>query len=437
MSGAGSTICWTGHPLGRSPAEMGTCQSKYPDRPCLSIDAALHIVGSMSKTADVVVIGGGINGAAIAFNLAKRGTRVALLEKRSIASGPTGRSVGIIRQHYSSAVTARMALRGLQEFENFDDMVGGECDFHQTGFLLSAREEELETLEANVALQQSVGINTSIISVDEIRELEPDLNTDGLVAAAYEPESGYADPHSTTSAYVNRAEELGAEIFTGTCVREILVEEGRVAGVRTDEGRIAAATVVLAAGPWSPLLSGHLGIELPIDSITSEVCYYRWAPEMECRTILIDTSLGLFAKPETGRLMMAGSVETKEPPTPPIDPDNYGDGVDFDTVDKYAQLVMRRFPAMNHGEATGGYTSLYDITPDWNPILGPLPGIEGLFCAAGSSGHGFKLAPAVGEILANLVLGGDTDGEDLEIFRLSRFVGDSSASGAYRQKILG
>jgi glycine/D-amino acid oxidase-like deaminating enzyme len=391
----------------------------------------------MSPNKDVIVIGGGINGAAIAFNLARGGAKVALVEKRSIASGPTGRSVGIIRQHYSNAVTARMALRGLEVFRNFDDVVGGECDFHQTGFLLSAREEEMETLEANVALQRSVGINTGIISVEEIRELEPDLCVDGLVAAAYEPESGYADPHSTTSAYVNRAEELGAQISTGIHVREILVEKGRVAGVLTDEGRLTAATVVLAAGPWSPQLSKLLGIELPIDSIKSEVCYYRWAPEMEFRTILIDTSLGLFSKPERGRLMMAGSVETKEPPTPPIDPDNFGEGVDFDTVDKYARLVMRRFPAMNRGEATGGYTSLYDITPDWNPILGPLPGVEGLFCAAGSSGHGFKLAPAVGEIMADLILGAPTAGENLDMFELNRFSGDRSASGAYRQKILG
>jgi glycine/D-amino acid oxidase-like deaminating enzyme len=399
----------------------------------------------MAMTKDVIVIGGGINGAAIAFNLAQRGAQVALVEKGSIASGPTGRSVGIIRQHYSNKITARMALRGLQVFQNFDDVVGGECDFHRTGFLLTAREEELPILEANVALQQSVGIKTSIISVDDIRELEPDLDTDGLVGAAYEPESGYADPHSTTTAYVNRAEELGAEILTGNPVREILVEGDRVAGVLTEGGRIAAARVVLAAGPWSPLLSEHLGIGLPIDSITSEVCYYRWAPEMDCRNILIDTSLGLFAKPEGGRLMMAGSVETKEPPTPPIDPDSYGQGVDFDTIDKYARLVTRRFPAMHRGESTGGYTSLYDITPDWNPILGALPGVEGLFCAAGSSGHGFKLAPAVSEILAALVLAsepgeeelGQLRGEDFEMFQLGRFAAVSSETGSYRQKILG
>jgi glycine/D-amino acid oxidase-like deaminating enzyme len=395
----------------------------------------------MALTKDVIVIGGGINGATIAFNLARRGAGVALVERRSIASGPTGRSVGIIRQHYSNRITARMALRGLQVFQNFDDVVGGECDFHQTGFLLSAREEELPTLEANVALQQSVGIKTSIISVEEIRALEPDIDTEGLVAAAYEPESGYADPHSTTTAYVNRAEDLGAEILTGNSVQEILVEGDHVTGVLTEGGRIAAARVVLAAGPWSPLLSEHLGIGLPIDSITSEVCYYRWAPEMECRTILIDTSLGLFAKPEGGRLMMAGSVETKEPPTPPIDPDNYSEGVDFDTVDKCARLVTRRFPAMSRGESTGGYTSLYDITPDWNPILGALPGIEGLFCAAGSSGHGFKLAPAVGEIMAELVLGSEPEEEarsgDLDMFRLSRFAEESSSVAAYRQKILG
>ena len=146
------------------------------------------------RTTDVIVVGGGVNGACIAYHLARRGVSVALVEKDNIASGPTGRSCGIIRQHYSHPITARMALAALGFFENFEELVGSDCDFRQTGYILAAGPETIDTLKANVALQQALGINTSVISVDELRELEPGVATDGIVGAAYEPDSGYADP---------------------------------------------------------------------------------------------------------------------------------------------------------------------------------------------------------------------------------------------------
>jgi glycine/D-amino acid oxidase-like deaminating enzyme len=182
----------------------------------------------MPTTADVIVVGGGINGASIAFNLAQRGIKVTLVEKTFIAGGPTGRSSAIIRQHYSNEVTARMALRSLQIFQNFDDVVGGTCDFRQTGFLLGARAEDLEALNANVALQQSVGINTRVVSPEEIGEIEPFMSLAGIVAAAYEAESGYADPASTTNAYARRAKELGATLMLNTKALAVNIEKGRI-----------------------------------------------------------------------------------------------------------------------------------------------------------------------------------------------------------------
>jgi sarcosine oxidase subunit beta len=206
----------------------------------------------MPTTADVIVVGGGINGASIAFNLAQRGVKVALVEKTFIAGGPTGRSSAIIRQHYSNKVTARMASRSLRIFQNFGQVVGGECDFRQTGFLLGARAEDLEALNANVALQQSVGINTRVVSPEEIGEIEPFMSLAGIMAAAYEPESGYADPASTTNTYARRAKELGATLMLNTKALAVNIEKGRVAGLTTDKGTLAAGAVVVVAATDQP-----------------------------------------------------------------------------------------------------------------------------------------------------------------------------------------
>lgn len=396
------------------------------------------------QASDVVIIGGGINGAAIAFNLAERGVKVTLVEKSSIASGPTGRSVGIIRQHYSNAITAKMALRALRIFQNFEDAVGGHCDFVQTGFLLASSAAELEVLEANVAMQRSIGIDARVLTTQELRELEPDLDTRGIVAAAYEPEAGYADPHSTTMAYVNRAEELGAEIHTGTRVDSLVEESGRVTGVRTDGGLLPAGAVVLAAGPWSAGLAAGAGIDLPVTPYRSDVCYFERAPEMSCNSIFIDSSVGLYVRPESGRLLLVGSVETKAVDAPAIDPDRFSEVLDFDFVGTCAERLTRRYPAMAQGTSAGGYASLYDITPDWHPILGRLPMLDGLYCATGSSGHGFKLAPVVGEVMASLIVDGEVGVEDLDLgagdlglFEIDRFASGSVASGGYDHDILG
>ena len=163
-------------------------------------------MSSVVATADVVVVGGGVIGSSIAFHLARRGVDVTLIEKDSLAAGPTGRSCGIIRQHYSHPTTVRMALQSLRFFEDFEELVGGNCDFRRTGYLLAAGPQHIERLEANVAMQQSLGVNTRVISVEELRELEPGVSTEGIVGAAYEPDSGYADPYSTTAALAHRAE---------------------------------------------------------------------------------------------------------------------------------------------------------------------------------------------------------------------------------------
>jgi glycine/D-amino acid oxidase-like deaminating enzyme len=391
----------------------------------------------MPSVSDVIIVGGGINGACIAFNLAKRGVKVTLVEKTFIAGGPTGRSSAIIRQHYSNQVTAGMALRSLRVFQNFGDVVGGQCDFVQTGFLLGAREQDVEALEANVALEQSVGINTRVIAADEIKELEPHISLEGIVAAAYEPESGYADPAATTNAFAQRAKQLGAELVLGTRAVSVEIHNGRVTGITTDKGHLSAGAVVVAAGPWSAPLVNPTGIELPVEASRHQVCLYQWPAGFHSRAIYADFVGCIYMRPETGSQTLVGSIEPEEGDDKVADPDHFGEGVGFDTVTRFAERIALRYPAMEDGGYTSGYSSLYDITPDWHSIMDELPSAAGLYCMAGSSGHGFKLGPAVGEMMADLILDGKQPGDDIDLFSYQRFAEGRLVSGEYEYGILG
>ena len=391
----------------------------------------------MAASTDVIVVGGGINGASIAFNLAKEGLKVALIEKDFIAAGPTGRSSAIIRQHYSNEVTARMALRSLRIFRHFDDAVGGDPDYHQAGFLLAARPEDVEQLKANVALQQAVGINTCVVSPQEVKELEPHVSIEGIAAAAYEPESGYADPAATTTAYAQRAKELGASLHLGTRVGSILVEEGRVTGVETERGTFQAGAVVVTAGPWTPLITKTIGIQLPIKASRHQVATYKRPDEFDRLMVYAGFADEVYIRPETGQLMLVGSIEPEEAEDEIANPDSFNERVDFDIVADFSERVARRYPLMERGTSAGGWASLYDITPDWHPIMGALPGVEGLYCAAGTSGHGFKLGPAVGEMMADLIVHGEKDEADINMFSFDRFVEGGGVEGRYEYSIVG
>ncbi len=391
----------------------------------------------MSGSADAIVVGGGINGASIAFNLAKEGLKVTLIEKDFIAAGPTGRSSAIIRQHYSHEVTARMALRSLRIFQNFDDQVGGDPDFHQTGFLLAARPEDVEQLQANVALQQGVGINTRLVSPQEVKELEPYVSIEGIAAAAYEPESGYADPAATATAYAGRAKELGAGLQLGTRVQSLLVDGGRVTGVDTDKGVVHAGAVVVAAGPWTPLIAETAGIQVPIRASRHQVATFRRPHEFERHMVFAGFADEVYIRPETGQLMLVGSIEPEEAEDEVADPDSFNERVDFDIVADFSQRVARRYPVMEQGTSAGGWASLYDITPDWHAIMGALPGLAGLYCTAGTSGHGFKLGPAVGEMMADLIINGEKPGADINMFSFNRFAEGGGVAGAYEYSIVG
>ena len=391
----------------------------------------------MSETADVVVVGGGCTGASIAFHLAERGVgRVVLLEKGALASGPTGRSTAIVRQHYSNEVTARMARDSLRVFQRWSDRIGGTCGFVQTGFLVGVRESERAALEGNVALQQAVGIDVRIVGGDELRRLEPELFTEDLAAAAWEPEAGYCDPVSTTTSLAEAARARGARIVQGREVARIRVESGRVAGVDTAAGPIAAPAVVTAAGPWAQRLAGAVGVELPIEPSRHPVCAFRRPADFaRGPMIYADFVHQFYLRPEIGDLCLVGSIDPAAAGNL-ADPDRYDEGVGIETITDFGERASRRYPALERGFSRGGWAGIYDVTPDWHPVIDAVPEIPGLFVAAGFSGHGFKLCPAVGDMVAGLVTTGRRD-ERLEFFRADRFRTGRLIRGKYDYSIVG
>jgi len=391
----------------------------------------------MPETADVVVIGAGVMGASTAFRLAERGLNVTVVEKGVVAGGSTAKSSAIIRQHYSNEITARMALFSLRVFQHFAEIVGGECGFRPTGFLILASADQAAGMQANLALQQAVGIQTRLLTTAELRELAPGLAAAEEVVAAYEPESGYADPVLTTTSFMDAARRLGARVHQQTEVTGLRFQGDRVTGVITTRGEIAAGAVVNTAGPWGARVARMAGLELPLQPCRVQIALFAPPPgHHPIPLVVADFVHAIYHRPETGAMTLVGSIDPAEA-NDHADPDAYNEYVDTTFVLDTGERLARRFPYMEAGSSRPGYAGIYDVTPDWHPIIDePIPG-SGFFVAVGHSGHGFKLAPAVGVMVADLVTGQKTEGLDPSLFRLARYARNEPVRGRYAYSIAG
>ncbi len=374
------------------------------------------------KSANVVVIGGGVNGASVAMHLARMGAgRVLLVDKGPLAGGATGRSGAMIREHYLHPALVRMAKESSEVFHNFGDAVGGDARFLQTGRLLLFDERDAASARANVAMNRDLGVDIKTLSPDEITEIVPRMNAQDVALAAYEPNSGYADSIATTYAYADQARKYGAEILTGCAVTGFKLAGGRVTGVETEAGTVEAEAVVAVAGPWTNRLAATLGETLSITPLRVQMVHLRRPPSLESlTTIVIDYTNGSYYRANSGFHTLMGG-EREEDLQEITDPDNYGLNSDHDAIMRFWERAKKRFPDFASTTPLGGYGSLYDMTPDGNPILGKSAVAEGLYWAAGFSGHGFKLSPAVGRMMAELVMLGDSRDHPVGAFRPSRF----------------
>lgn len=370
-------------------------------------------------SADVVIIGGGVNGTSVAFNLARLGVRrVVLLERRHLGAGASGKSGSLVRMHYTNEAESRLAWESVKVFRDFDAMVGGDCGFEAPGFVQIVDAAHAEALRANVAMQQRLGIDTRLVSREELTEISPDLRVDDVGAAAYEPGSGFADPNSTTFAFAAAARRLGATIETDCEALRIVTEGGRVAGVETSRGRVAAPVVVAVPGAWAGRLFDQLGLDFALTPYRIQVSIFRW-PEGFTRRhpAVIDSTRAAWLRPE-GRASTLIGVELG---AGHADPDKYDEGVDEAYVALCREALATRFPAFERSTMRGGWAGMIMMSPDGRPIIDQIPSVPGLFVMLGDSGTSFKTSPAIGRCLAEWIVKGRSETADLSRFRSTRF----------------
>ncbi len=376
-----------------------------------------------TESADAIVIGGGVMGCSIAYQLARRGFgRVILCERESIASGSTGGSSALIRMHYSNKSTIQMAWRSLLAFERFEEYSeGGQAGFMQTGYLVLADASLRAGVRKNVALAQSLGVETRWLEKEEIsRRYAPWARLDDVVGGAYEPRSGYADPHAVTSAFAEGARKYGARIRQHCPVIGVEADGRGRARVRTPRGAIEAPVVVNASGAWVNKVAALSGHRLPAEAIREQDTVFDAVGKDGERVdiVVYDGPTRLYYRPEGRDLLLVGR-DNIEPEY--VDPDNFNKKEDMAFVLDVLERMRRRWPDFENAKLFRGWGCLYCVTPDWMPILDRHPEMPGYYVCAGMSGHGFKLAPAVGEMMAELIMTGKCAEPDIRDYRLARF----------------
>jgi len=383
----------------------------------------------MTKSADIIIVGAGVQGATLAFELTKRGAGVLILEKDTIASGGTGKSCGLVRMHYDLESDAQLAWTSFRYFEHWDDMVGaGDGGFVRRGFLQLVPPSLSDALRANVGMMQGVGIDVDVVSPADVAELFPGCQTDDFEVAAYEPRSGYADPSGTTAGFFAAARQRGARLEQGCEVVSVLTEEDRVIGVATDKGRFEAPIVIDAAGPWAAQLAASVGLDIPIQIWRHDTAYFG-LPEGRGVDwpVVIDHAREVYFRPEGHNQMLVGLEIANQIGGSPDRP--YG-AMGAEVSELMIERVCERVPWMAEGTMRTAQIGQDGLTPDQRPILDQA-GPEGFYLACGLSGTGFKTAPAQGLGMAELILEGTASSIDISAYTLDRFAQGNLLEGEH------
>jgi sarcosine oxidase subunit beta len=363
---------------------------------------------------DVIVIGAGVIGCSVAWHLCALGAgRVLVLERAAIGGGTTSQSSGILRTHYSIGENVELARASWQAFADFAAYLGDDdasAGLVRCGYLIAAPEgPRLEALRSTLAGQRVRGIEVRALDAGDAAELLPIARFDDAALIGYEPEAGFADAYLVTTGFARAARRRGVRILEGVQVQRLLLDAGRVAGVDTSAGRFAAGTVVSAQNIWAAEIEGWTGIASPVIAERHRVLALE-APEPYTYAMPVYKDLGsegmLYCRSYGGRQMLVSEGTAGERLHAP---DNEQGDVGMDYVMQVGTQVARRFPGFEAAGLASSWTGVYDVTPDWNPVLGRLPEVPGLVVAYGFSGHGFKLSPAVGRVLAQEALGLPTD----------------------------
>jgi len=366
-------------------------------------------------SADVVIVGGGVIGASIAYHLGLRGAgRVIVLERDRLGTGSTGKNAGGIRLQFSTEVNVRLSQRALPRLESFEDEMGIDPQFRQVGYLfLITAERDVDPFERSLALWHRLGVPAERLTGAEAQALFPELRVDDVRFATFCAKDGYADPHSILQGYVARARDRGVEFREGAPARAIDVVGGRVTAVRAGDERIECDTVVNAAGAWGAQVGAMVGLTLPIAPLRRHIFVTGPVPGLDqAFPLTIEFASGLYFHPESGGVLL-GMAD-------PADPPRFDDSVNWDFLPTVVEHALGRVPILERATVKTGWAGFYEDTPDRHPILGTVDEVKGFVCAAGFSGHGLMHAPAAGEVIAQVICG-ETPSVDITPLHFDRF----------------
>jgi sarcosine oxidase subunit beta len=369
----------------------------------------------MEKTADVVIIGGGIIGVSIAYHLAlKKGGKIVLLEKGQLGEGSTSRGLGGIRTQFSTEINIRFSLESIKTFERFEEEFGVDPEFKRIGYLfLATTELEMEVFKENIKLQQKFDIPVELLNSDEIKKRWPCLRTDDILGGAFCPKDGYAGTSEVLSGFVTGAKRVGVRIHENTEALEISLKKGKVNGVRTREEEISTSLVINAAGPYAALVGKMANVKIPVKPIRRQI--FVTAPfhlADQPIPLTIDFHRGWYFRQEVDGFFLSGPLD-REP--------SFNLNTDYEAMAEASDNAMYRVPAFEKARIARGWAGLCEFSPDHHAILGKVPEVEGLILANGFSAHGFQHSPAVGKVIAELILEGKTTTIDISPFSIDRF----------------
>jgi sarcosine oxidase subunit beta len=370
--------------------------------------------------AEVVIIGGGVMGVSIAFHLAEAGvTDVLLLEANALGSGSTCKAAGGVRAQFSDRVNIELGARSLRAFESFGTRPGGEIDLRQVGYLFLLDDPEtVAAFERNVALQNSLGVPSRLISPEEALSLSPLITTDGLLAAAYSPQDGHCTPEAVVLGYATAARALGARLVTGTEVTGIAASGRDEFVVRTATHSVRTGTVVCAAGAWSAEVGSWVGTQLPVTPLRRQIVVTPAVAELPPRLpMTIDFSTTLYFHRE-GPGLLVGMSDPQEQPGFNLSPSDHW-------LPRLSEAIARRAPRLAGYGVASGWAGLYEDSPDHNALIGETVPAGRFLYATGFSGHGFLMAPAVGEVIRDMYLG-RTPPVDVSPLDAGRFAANSA-----------
>ena len=383
----------------------------------------------MERRAEAIVVGGGVIGTSVAFHLAKLGMdQVLLLEGSHLASGSTGRSVGIIETNYALDVNVALAKCGFDELSHFPEVTGGTAEFHPRPYLetVATRDQEGH-LERAVAVGRRHGVRVRLLPPEEITEAFPELRTDDVSRGLLSQDAGFCDPHSVATSYAEAARRLGAEVRTKTPVDRILVEAGQVRGVHTSEDDVHAPVVVNATGPWCNDLLRPLGIVLPVARWQRQIFVTSPHPAIpNDRPMYIDLPGRFYFRQELDGGFVLGLVEDD----PVHESELANPETDWDFKTRAVAAAVHRVPKLAETSIVNAWSGIVTFTPDQLPILGPVDEVSGLYLANGMSGYGVMISPGVGLALAEMIVHGESRTIDVSVLGYGRFREQGRVTGA-------